>query len=287
MNRLATTVLVGLIGTSTLGFSARSHEPASGHPEAKPSAVASLSDLEARRASTVLLRDTRGEQIGSGVVLAEAQGGYWIATNRHVVADQTLACVMVGGQNSAAVVVASGRSKPQAEEDVALLWLPIPKSPALMVADQTGPVEPPEQLPLVVATGYPTPLKREPQGPEYTEDDGLLLPLLKQPLQGGFALAYTSVVEKGMSGGGLFQGRRLIGLNGAHSNPLWPGQWMDQSNKPVSNTLNQKLEQVSLGIPLQTMTRRLEAAAVPKTLPQIDQPLCQKSAPKHTGAQRF
>lgn len=237
----------------------------------------------------MLLRDLRGEQIGSGVVLATAQGGYWIATNRHVVADQALACVVVGGQPSAAaaVVLPAGRSNRMAEEDLALLWLPFPQRSALLVAEQTGPVAAPEELPLVVATGYPTPLQQEHEQPEYTEDDGLLLPLLKQPLLGGFALAYTSTVQKGMSGGGLFQGRRLIGINGAHSHPLWPGQWMDQSKRPVSDHLNQKLEQVSLGIPVQTIMQRLKTAAVPRGLPQNAPTLCQKTAAKDAGTQRF
>lgn len=245
------------------------------------------SDQQIRQASSVMLRDTRGEQIGSAVVVAEADGGYWIATNRHVVADQKLACVTAGSQSSAAVVLVAGGSKPQAEEDLALLWLPSRKNPALAVADQTGPVDPPELLPLVVATGYPIPLHQDAQGLGYTEDEGLLLPLLKQPLQGGFALAYTSVVEKGMSGGGLFQGRRLIGINGAHSHPLWPGKWMDQNNKPVSESLNLRLEQVSLGIPVQTITQRLKSVAVPRVPLQGNSILCQTSDQKDARAQRF
>lgn len=278
---------MGLIGISTVTLPACSSEQAPGKAETKAAAPRSLSNQQARKASTVLLRDARGEQLGSGVVVAEAEGGYWIATNRHVVADQKMACVMAGEIISPAAVLPAGSAKTQANEDLALLWLPSVKSLALIVADQSSPIEPPEQLPLVVATGYPTPMKQRPNGPDYTEDDGLLLPLLKQPLQGGFALAYTSVVQKGMSGGGVFQGRRLIGINGAHSHPLWPGQWKDQANKPVSASLNQKLEQVSLGIPLQPITLRLRAAVIPKDLLTQEKSVCQQPAPKTAGAQRF
>jgi len=287
LKRLATTALMGLIGISTLCLPACSREQAPGRAETKAAAPGRLSDQQARKLSTVLLRDARGEQLGSGVVVAEAEGGYWIATNRHVVADQKVACVVVGVIISPAAVLPAGSSKPQPNEDLALLWLPSFKKPALMVADQSGPFEPPEQLPLVVATGYPTPLKQEPNGPNYAEDNGLLLPLLKQPLQGGFVLAYTSVVAKGMSGGGVFQGRRLIGINGTHSHPLWPGQWKDQSSKPVSVTLNQKLEQVSLGIPMETITLRLRAAVIPKEFLPLEKGVCQKPAPNTAGSQRF
>lgn len=246
-----------------------------------------LSDQQVRRASTVLLRDTRGEQLGSGVIVAEANGGYWIATNRHVVQVQKLACVTAGDQTSPAVVLVSRRSKIQADEDLAFLWLPSLKNPPLVVPDQTGALEPPEQLPLVVATGYPASLKPIPSGPDYREGHGLLLPLLKQSLQGGFALAYTSVVEKGMSGGGVFQSRRLIGINGAHSHPLWPGHWNDQGNKPVSTSLNRKLEQVSLGIPLQTIILRLKPEVVPQELLAFETAVCLNPPEKRAGLKQF
>ena len=277
-------VLIGC-GTATLPVYAQAKDSAK--PEADAPASRSLSDQLVRRASTVLLRDTRGEQMGSGVIVAEVEGGYWIATNRHVVQDQQLSCVTAGGQRLPAVVLTAGRSTGHADEDLALLWLPSTKSAVLLVADQAGPLEPTEQLPLVVATGFPTPLKPPANGPEYLENSGLLLPLLKQPLQGGFALAYTSVVEKGMSGGGVFQGQTLIGINGAHANPLWPGQWKDQGNKPVSMRLNRKLEQVSLGIPLQTIKLRLKTAVAPKLDWKLDAETCQKDRWKRAGTKRF
>jgi serine protease DegQ len=263
----------------------QANEPAK--PDANAAAPRSLNEQQVRRASTVLLRDIRGEQLGSGVIVAEVDGGYWIATNRHVVQDQKLSCVLAGGQSSPAVVMPTGSSTGQGDEDLALLWLPSSKGAVLVVADQSGLPEPPEQLPLVVATGFPTPLKPLVNGPAYLENVGLLLPLLKQPLQGGFSLAYTSVVEKGMSGGGVFQGRRLIGINGAHANPLWPGQWKDQGNKPVSAILNRKLEQVSLGIPLQTIKLKLKTTTAPKSLQQTATELCQMAPGKVAETNQF
>jgi hypothetical protein len=82
-------------------------------------------------------------------------------------------------------------------------------------------------------------------------------------LEGGFDLAYTSTVEKGMSGGGVFIGGLLIGINGAHSKPLWPGQWNDQRGKPVDAVLNQKLDLVSLGISVPTIKAAMKAVVPP------------------------
>ena len=120
-------------------------------------------------------------------------------------------------------------------------------------------------LPLVVSTGYPTPLQPSPDGPVYTESPGLLLPLLNDPLQGGFDLAYTAAVEKGMSGGGVFIGGQLIGINGTHSQPLWPGQWKQANGKPLPGGLNDKLELVALGLSASTIEQALKTARQPET----------------------
>lgn len=70
-----------------------------------------------------------------------------------------------------------------------------------------------------------------------------------------------------MSGGGLVAGRELIGNNGAHAHPLWPGQWNDASGKPVSAALNEKLELVSLGLSAATIETALRSALPPAPLP--------------------
>jgi hypothetical protein len=90
-----------------------------------------------------------------------------------------------------------------------------------------------------------------------------------------------------MSGGGVFQGRRLIGINGAHANPLWPGQWKDQGNKPVSAILNRKLEQVSLGIPMQSIKLKLKTTTAPKTLQKLATEPCQKPAGQVAETNQF
>ena len=119
------------------------------------------------------------------------------------------------------------------------------------------------KLPLVIATGFPIPLQLRRHEPLYTERPGLLVPLLTKPLQGGFDLSYTAALEKGMSGGGVFLGSTLIGINGAHAYPLWPGQWQDQSGQSVNSALNDKLELVSLGLSTPTIQEALKLVLVP------------------------
>lgn len=162
----------------------------------------------------------------------------------------------------------ANQSKHQSELDLALLWLPHSSTGPLMVAALYRKPVDASSLSVVIASGYPTPLQMHPDGPPYTERSGLLVPLLSKPLQGGFNLAYTAAVEKGMSGGAVFVGGELIGINGAHANPLWPGQWKTQQGKAVDKQLNDKLELVSLGIAWPTIQSALKALRPPKAAEQ-------------------
>lgn len=223
-----------------------------------------ISAATQRQVVTVLLREAAGNQLGSGVLVGSAAGGHWLVTNRHVVQQQEIVCVVGADRKvTEALVLPARKGKRTQELDLALVWLPRSGKDALLVAPLAPQRLDASQLPLVIATGYPTPLKASPDGPSYSESEGLLLPLLKNSLEGGFDLAYTAAVQKGMSGGGLFNGGELIGINGAHANPLWPGQWRDQRGKAVDEQLDSKLELVSLGISADVIKAELKAAAVP------------------------
>lgn len=220
-----------------------------------------------RQSVTVMLREPSGNQLGSGVLVGSAAGGYWVVSNRHVVQQQNVLCVVSSDRKATAGFVLPPRRVKGAQElDLALLWIPRSSKEPLMVAVLAPQRLAASELPVVNSTGYPTLLQANPDGPLYSESEGLMLPLLKRPLEGGFDLAYTSEVQKGMSGGGVFSGGELIGINGAHANPLWPGQWRDQRGMPVDGQLNRKLELVSLGISGEAIKAELKTAVVPGTL---------------------
>lgn len=227
-----------------------------------------------RQLVSVLLRESGGNQLGSGVLVSSAPPGYWVITNRHVVQENVLVCVVTADRRAAAGLVwprATGEAKDSL--DLALVWLPAIGKEPLMVASIRQGSKDSKRLPIVISTGYPTSLQPRVDGPTYTETTGLLVPLLQAPLQGGFDLSYTADVEKGMSGGGVFEGTELIGINGTHANPLWPGQWNSQDGKALDEGLQHKLELVSLGISADTIVKLLKAA-VPPSAKQLE-PLAQ------------
>ena len=223
------------------------------------------SEQASRMAVTAMLRDQKGDPLGSAVVVAATAGGHWLATNRHVVEGYARVCVVTADQRSRpALWPEQDRRSSNIGLDLALLWLPVGNDPALVTALMAPEPVLASQLPVVLATGFPTRQQGRPDGEGgYREVSGLLLPLLPQPLEGGFDLAYTAAVKKGMSGGGVFMGDRLIGINGSHPHPLWPGRWKQQNGKPISDQLNQQVELVALGLSVAAIQDRLKQASPP------------------------
>ena len=224
-----------------------------------------VDDSAWRQLVTVQIRKPSGEQLGSGVLVAKAAAGLWVASNRHVVADQGTVCVVKADRTAVAALVIPFESKQKHRElDLALIWLPHVQQGTAKVADVSEKPTAAKDLPVVTATGFPIPTSGTSiDGPTYSERPGLLVPLLMEPLQDGLDLAYTSLVEKGMSGGGVFLGRDLIGINSAHRNPLWPGQWRNAKGQLVTEQLNQKLEHVSLGLSGKQINQVIKSTSVP------------------------
>lgn len=219
-----------------------------------------------RQAVTVLLREADGQHLGSGVLVAVAPGGRWVVTNRHVVGTQSTVCVVMADRSAtAALVMPPKTTKKQNELDLALIWLPSRSQDEPLVATTSEKAAQTDSIPLVVATGFPVPLTNSMDGLIFSERAGLLIPLLTTPLEGGLDLTYTAAIDKGMSGGGVFVGSELIGINSAHRDPLWPGQWRDENGRVVDSQENQKLALVSIGISSKRIRNLAEGAQAPDT----------------------
>jgi hypothetical protein len=223
-----------------------------------------------RRHVTALLTTVPGDPLGSGVVVGYRAGGYLLATSQHVVEGLQRVCVSRFDVKTTAAQVLrpKGRSQQPKSLDLALLWQPdspdsAKKGKKPILANVEGPLPSAATFPVITTSGFPTPSHTSLPEPQYTEANGLLLPLLTRPLQGGFDLTSTAAVRKGMSGGGVFLDARLIGINGTHADPLWPGALLDASGQPVDALLNQKLELVSLGLSVSNVRQALKAAELP------------------------
>lgn len=220
---LATAGVIGLLTTT----------PAVGNP---------------RHQSTVRIRS--GDQYGSGVIVKQSNGGYWVITNSHVLSNVDVHCLESSDKGlypSVKVPLDNNNT------DLALLWFKAAEQqervPLLAELEETtGAID------LVIATGYPA---RD----DYVERPGLTVPLLSEALEGGYDLTYTSDIDKGMSGGGVFDSHnRLVGINATHQEPLWATIRQYKSGHQVSETMNQKLDQVAIGLDIQQVLKLLKSA---------------------------
>lgn len=209
------------------------------------------------------------QSLGSAVVVAADPAGTWLVTSRHLVEAIRRVCVVpLDGFAEPAQVLAFRNPPARIALDLALIWQPASRSVGSgsaprLVAQLANPMPTAANLPVVTASGYPNITDQEQTNSRYIESTGLLLPLLNTRIEGGYDLASSVSLRKGMSGGGLFLGDRLLGINGIHAQPLWSGALLDATGKPLSPDLNLQLEQVSLSISTPVMQRLLQTAVRP------------------------
>lgn len=216
-----------------------------------------------RKSVTVLITKTNGQAIGSGVLVEKKKKGYWVATNRHVVGEQNEVCIVTSSSKSTiSLVEPPTESEIGKAIDLAFVWLPAEETDTINLANLKEGKSTAEDLPVVISTGYPIAVAGM-DNPEYSERSGLLVPLLKAPIEDELDLTYTATVDKGMSGGGVFIGSELIGINSAHRDPLWQGRWLDANGNEVNQHLNKKLDQVSLGISINKVRENLKNLTIP------------------------
>ncbi len=207
------------------------------------------------KASTVRIRS--GDKHGSGVIVRENDGIYWVVTNDHVLTNGTEHCIESAGGG-----FYQGFHLPMINDkvDLALLWFKSERGiePVAHFASSPAAVIE-ESIQIVLATGFPA-------NQRYEERAGLTVPLLKKPLEGGYNLTYTSDIDKGMSGGGIFNlNNELIGINAAHQEALWDATWTYQSGEPVAASLNKKLDLVAIGLNIISIDKALKAIAIPSS----------------------
>ncbi len=196
------------------------------------------------------VRILSGDQHGSGVIVKQSSGGYWVITNRHVLSNVEVHCLeSIDNALYPSIKVPLDNN----DADLALLWFKAAEQQE-HVASLAESEETSDAIELVIATGYPA------RG-DYVERPGLKVPLLSEALEGGYDLTYTSDIDKGMSGGGVFDSNdRLVGINATHQEPLWETSRQYKSGHQVSETMNQKLDQVAIGLDIQQLLKLLRSA---------------------------
>jgi len=200
------------------------------------------------------------EFLGSGTLMYRRDNQYFVLTNKHVLRS---------GKPPYQIKTPDGKF----HEVLALDLNTFPQDDLILLSFQSdrAKYKPPEftessQLQIdeaVFAVGFPlekfqkeTP---QPNLPTLTITKGQITNILNKPLLEGYQIAYSNDVQKGMSGGALFnKAGKVVGINGKQAYPLWDIPDLYQDKSPVDKSLQSLINSSSLAIPI---TKALNFAA--------------------------
>ena len=197
-----------------------------------------------------------GDTWGSGVIVARRGSFYWVLTNQHVLDAGKNYCVR--SYNNKSYAATAIKTKALNGLDAGLLVFYSKKDAYPTQSLSRRPHSSPGTQ--VLAVGYPFILEDNKHS-TYVALPGEIKIVLKTPLKDGFAIAYSSPVVKGMSGGGIFNAQgELVGINGIHAYPLWEGDYKYIDGRNLTTELNQQLQTLSIGIPTSTVFEGIQNA---------------------------
>lgn len=189
-----------------------------------------------RTIRAIAVKVTANNSSGSGIIIQKKANIYTIVTNRHVVDRGDKYQIYTGDRN----IYRGNLSHISRHDDLAILQF---------TSDRHYPVAKVNTAPLqlhqpLLAAGFPFNSDRLEITP------GKLLLQAEKPLKQGYQLGYSNKIQKGMSGGAIFNNLgEVVGINGRSANPIIPSYQYQDLTYP-SQQLQQKMTQLSWGIPI-------------------------------------
>lgn len=229
--------------------------------QTNPIELASTNNDIRRLVSVMVFYDDK--LAGSGVIFNDPKKGLWIATNKHVIQSKKFLCIQTydGVRHPGRFV----EVKELSGKDLAFIWIN-PKSKYLSANKLLSPTSSILFPRSVTAVGFPFLLNQS--SAVYAERKGFIVSLLRRPLEDGLELTYSSDIDKGMSGGGVFfSNNTIVGLNSVHSNPLWDFEYRFSNGELVPPLLSKALQKVAIGIPSSLISAGLPLLIAPNIVP--------------------
>jgi len=204
-------------------------------------------------AAQITVKVKVGESWGSGIILSRAGDTYIVATNDHVTRHAESYQIETGdGQLYAATLLPDTQF---GNNDLALLSFQSAQTYRLANLGHAAGLLVGDTL---VAAGFPfspTPQQQavvNAQGLTLTE--GRVALINRQVLDGGYSLAYTNAIAKGMSGGPVLNlAGEVVGVNGMHAFPLWGDPYVYQDGSQPCPAMHSLMEESSWAIPIETL----------------------------------
>ncbi|OPF20296.1 hypothetical protein B1L04_02545 [Microcystis aeruginosa KW] len=191
----------------------------------------------------VTVRITSETNRGSGTIIAKKGDNYLILTNAHVTRNtKTLQVQTYDGHSRAARIVPNSLSENQ---DLALLEFSDTRDYSIATIAEFTINQNSIGLE-VVAAGYVA------ETGQYRTTKGTLEQVSDRPLREGYSVGYSGDIVQGMSGGGIFVERDLIGINGRSAHPILSNYIYEDGTKPTDAEI-QQMRAVNWGISINTL----------------------------------
>lgn len=185
--------------------------------------------------STVVQIKTK-QTFGSGIIIQKNNNIYTIVTNRHVVKNQQDSQIKTPDNYVYHGILGMVSN----QDDLAILKFTSDRLYSVAKMN-TAPLEIDDSL---IAAGFPF------NSNQLQITAGKLSLQTIKPLQQGYQLGYSNKIEKGMSGGAIFNSLgEVVGVNGRSANPIIPDYQYQDTTYP-SEQLQQRMVQLSWGIPI-------------------------------------
>ena len=246
------TLFLQCLVTSTL-FSAPCPAPVENPPRLPVSPAVrtleipqSVLQAEGRR---ITVQIVGAESTGSGVLIHRNRDRYLVITNQHVLRSSPYKVRTPDGQFYDATVLTNPAFQ---GHDLAIVEFRSSQSYEIARLGNPNALNPGDK---VFAAGFPF-LKdhADEQGFRFTA--GRVALILPKALQDGYQLGYTSIVEKGMSGGAVLNRHgELVGINGMGSHPLWDERYFYADGSQPCQPIQERIREVSWGIPTDTIAQ--------------------------------
>ncbi len=211
----------------------------------------------------VTVRITSETNRGSGTIIAKKGDNYLILTNAHVTRNtKTLQVQTYDGHSRAARIVPNSLSENQ---DLALLEFSDTRDYSIATIAKFTINQNSIGLE-VVAAGYVA------ETGQYRTTKGTLEQVSDRPLREGYSVGYSGDIVQGMSGGGIFVERDLIGINGRSAHPILSNYIYEDGTKPTDAEI-QQMRAVNWGISLHTLLTYIRPeilSAYNLPLPQVN-----------------
>jgi tetratricopeptide (TPR) repeat protein/S1-C subfamily serine protease len=212
-------------------------------------------------AESITVKVLAGNNGGSGTLIAKKGLVYVVLTNQHILkAGDNYRIETPDGRIYTAEVA---KNVNFAKKDLGLLLFRANANynvASIPTASSTSTVN--EE---VFAAGFPF------DSQQLAFTTGKITLLSEKAFQGGYQIAYTNNIQKGMSGGPILnRWGEVIGVNGMLAYPLFGNPYVFEDGSQPSDQDHQQITRFSWGVPIQTMVNFVPELAPPNLVKKVN-----------------